>query len=159
MASHRAKILGLAVVASLAGVGVALALATGDSPTAVPTTGPFTQTTDPSREDYYDQIEHEVPIRRIADTAKEVFGPRFGDIAIDRDVEPNVLRVYVVDATPADEAELARIADGNPQVALQPANFTWNELLTAKEAVSELVRGEDLAWSSIAPDLIAQGVE
>ena len=159
MASQRAKILVLAVVVGLTGLGGAFALATGDSPDAVPTTGPFTQTTDPSREDYYDQFDHAVPYLKISHAAEEAFGPRFGDVAIDRDVEPNVLRVYVVDPTADDEAELTRIADGNPQVALQPADFTWRELLAAKDAVVDVAMREDLTSYSVAPDLIAQGVE
>ena len=156
--SHRARILAVAALAVIAGGSAALVLAEGASESPVPTTGPFTQTTDPSREDYWDQIEHEVPINRIAQAAESEFGPRFGDIAIDRAVEPNVLRVYVVDATADDAAALARIADNHPQVALQPADFTWERLLAAKEAVADVAAKADDRWSAIIPDHVEQRV-
>jgi hypothetical protein len=159
--STRARAVAIACLAALAGGGAALALAGGSQGT-VPTTGPFTQTTDPSREDYWDQIEHEVPINRVAEAAEAEFGPRFGDIAIDREVEPDVLRVYVVDATTRDEAVLARIADGHPQVAVEPADFTWDELLAAKEAVTDVaVDGVRRRWTGsfgVEPDLVDQRV-
>jgi hypothetical protein len=160
--SQGTRILAVAVVAVLAGGGAALVLADGKSESRVPTTGPFTQTTDPSGEDFWDQIEHEVPINRIADAAEDAFGPRFGGIAIDRGVEPNVLRVYVADATLRDEVVLARIGDDHPQVVLQPADFTWGQLLVAKEAVADVAidqdLGEEVRSFGIEPDLVDQRV-
>jgi len=156
---QRMRILLAGCLVSLAGVGGALALASDESQPSVPSTGPFTQTTDPSREDYYDQITHEVPINRISEASKAAFGSRYADMAIVRASEPDVLRIYVVDATDEDEAELERIAAGHPQVALESADYTWSQILAAKEAVADLLARSEASWSFVEPDFSAQAVK
>lgn len=120
--------------------------------------GPFVQSQDAAREDYYDQFDHAVPVERIINQAKDAFAERYADAFIDRDAQPNLLRIYVLDANNEDQALLERIAGGNPQVVLASSSVTWDELLRAKSAVADVAEGKSGLDVTIIPDITAQGL-
>ncbi len=153
-------VLVLAAIGAIAGggVGAAAAAGTGSSGPTQASGTPFTQTTDPSQEDYYDQFDNAVNVEGIANQAQAAFGQRFAGYLIDRQVTPNMLRIYVLNATSKDQDTLATIASGNPQVAVQPAQVSWNQLLAAKDAVGQVASQLDIWPADIGPDLAGQDV-
>ncbi|MGH2964745.1 MAG: hypothetical protein ACRDMH_05105 [Solirubrobacterales bacterium] len=120
---------------------------------------PLTQTSDPARPDYDDSLDEAVPLDPLLSDATAAFGDRLAGLAADRTTDPDVERVYVVGATAADASTLDEITDSNPRVVLTDAQFTFDQIKGAADAVSSQLETDDDISFAVMPDVVGQQVK
>lgn len=115
------------------------------------------------KENVVDEFDSNVQLDAVSRVAHSIFGARDGQRWIDRADCPAVLRVLATDVTPADRSEFAEAVEALPRtdpelVILEEVDYSWDELLAAKEAVARVIPDHVRTWA-VAPNNVDQWIE